>query len=139
MNDEIKLLVEESLFSYAPLRESFCPISVEVKDGRVELKGVVRSLAMKEMATRLAWKVKGVKEVINNLLVDSQLEEEVAMRLAADPQTRPWARSIRVQVIRGQVRLKGQVPPEVRDLIKKVAEGTPGVFGVEFDERAAPV
>lgn len=139
MNDEIKLLVEESLFSYAPLRESFCPISVEVKDGRVELKGVVRSLAMKEMATRLAWKVQGVKEVINNLLVDSQLEEAVAMRLAADPQTRPWARFIRVQVIRGQVRLKGKVPPEARDLIKKVAEGTPGVLGVEFDERAAPV
>ncbi len=139
MNDEIKLLVEEALFSYPPIRESFCPINVEVKDGRVELTGVVRSLAMKEMASRLAWGVPGVREVINNLLVDSQLEEEVAKRLASDPRTRPWARSIRVVVIRGQVRLRGNVPPEAREIVRKVAEETPGVLGVEFDERAMPV
>ncbi len=139
MNDEIKLLVEESLFSYPPLRESFCPISVEVKDGRVELKGVVRSMVMKEMASRLAWRVPGVKEVINNLLVDTQLEEEVAKRIASDPRTQPWACSVRVQVVRGQVRLKGKVPPEAREVLRKVAEEIPGVLGVEFDERAMPV
>ncbi len=139
MNDEIKLLVEEALFSYAPLRESCCPISVEVKDGRVELKGIVRSSAMKEMASRLAWRVPGVKEVINNLLVDSQLEEEVAKRIAFNPQTKEWAGSVRVQVIRGHVRLKGKVPQEAREILCKVAQETPGVMGVEFDDRAMPV
>lgn len=139
MNDEIKLLVEEALFSYPPLRESFCPISIEVKDGRVELRGVVRSLAMKEMASRLAWRVPGVREVVNNLLVDTQLEEEVAKRLASESQTRPWAPNVRVQVIRGVVRLKGKIPPEAKEALRKVAEGTPGVLGVEFDERAMPV
>ncbi len=139
MNDRIKLLVEEALMSYPPIRESSCPINMEVRDGRVELSGIVRSLAMKEMASRLAWGVPGVREVVNNLLVDSQLEEEVARRIASDPQTRPWARSIRVQVIRGQVRLKGNVPPEARETIRKVAAGTPGILSVEFDERAMPV
>lgn len=139
MNDEIKLLVEEALLSYPPLREAGCPINVEVKDGRVELTGIVRSLAMKEMASRLAWGIPGVKEVVNNLLVDSQLEGEVAKRIASDPQTKPWACSIRVQVIRGQVRLKGNVPQEAREVIRKVAAGTPGVLRVEFDERAMPV
>ena len=139
MNDEIKLLVEEAFLSYPPLRESHCPISVEVKDGRVELKGVVRSSVMKEMASRLAWSVPGVKEVINNLLVDSQLEEEVAKRIASNPQTRAWAGSVRVQVIRGHVRLKGKVPQEAREILCKVAQETPGVMGAEFDDRAMPV
>jgi osmotically-inducible protein OsmY len=139
MNDEIRLLVEEALFSYAPLRESHCPISVEVKDGRVELKGVVRSSVMKEMASRIAWSIPGVKEVVNNLLVDCQLEEEVAKRIASNPQTKAWASSVRVQVIRGQVRLKGKVPREAKEILCQVAKETPGVMGVEFDDRAMPV
>jgi len=44
-------------------------VVVEIKDGKVSLKGVVRTLAERDEAERAAWQAQGVKEVDNRLEV----------------------------------------------------------------------
>jgi len=137
--DTIRNQVEELLFSYPPLRESHCPVSVSVRDGLVELNGIVRTSIMRDMAEVLAWSVPGVKEVVNNLLVDVEIEKAVAQRLAADERTRPWCTSLRVRVIRGKALLFGDVPEEAREAVLQVVKEIPGVLGVEFATQPMPL
>jgi osmotically-inducible protein OsmY len=49
-------------------------VRVEVKDGTVTLKGIVRSTAEKDDAEEAAWCAPGVDHVINKLFVEPQLE-----------------------------------------------------------------
>ncbi len=46
-------------------------LSLTVTEGRVLITGVARNLEQKMMASKLAWEVKGVKEVINEATADS--------------------------------------------------------------------
>ncbi len=60
-------------------KEFFTGVNVEVIEGRVHLLGVVDSSETKMQATRLAWQVEGVKEVINEI----QLRDKSENRLQA--------------------------------------------------------
>src|SRR5262249_1080196 len=44
-------------------------ITIEVHQGTIHLDGTVLDEAQKQQATQAAWKVPGVKEVVNNLRV----------------------------------------------------------------------
>lgn len=138
-NHQLRQRVEDALLSYPPLRESRSPIEVSVRDGLVELRGIVRTSTMRNLAERIAWNVPGVRGVRNSLLVDSEIERAVARRLATDERTRPWSTAVKVRSIRGHVRLKGDLPAEAQEAILQVARETFGVQDAEFDFRPAPV
>lgn len=91
-------------------------IGASVKDGFVTLSGVVSTFSTKYAATDAAYRVYGVKDVDNEILVDpaafglrtdSQIEADVSSMLALDlevPNTR-----ILVSVLDGVVTLSGDV------------------------------
>lgn len=51
-------------------KELFLPLATEVYEGRVLLTGVVKTEAARDLAVKLTWQVDGVKEVINEIIVD---------------------------------------------------------------------
>ena len=91
-------------------------IGVTVKDGYVTLTGVAASFATKDAATAAAFRVYGVKDVDNDIIVDpaafglrsdEQIAADVGSMLALDldvPNTR-----ITVSVLDGVVTLSGDV------------------------------
>ncbi len=137
----IRERVLDALTAYPPLWESRCPLEVYVRDGTVELAGIVRTATMKRIAEGIALGVPGVNRVVNRLLTDTELEMNVARRLASDERTRQWSHLVRVRSSRGHVWLKtrDELSPEAREAILKVARETPGVQEAEFDFRGAPV
>ena len=52
-------------------------LKVDVKDGVATLTGVVESQRLKDKATKIAKKVKGVKQVINNITLKDRSGFEV--------------------------------------------------------------
>jgi osmotically-inducible protein OsmY len=110
MPQSLKQSVEEALQAYSPLRTSRSQIVVSVDGGQVTLSGYVQSTSTKQLAAILASGVDGVSEVVNALLAAPDLEQAVAMALAADSRTRPWP--IRVRAEQGFVQLQGYVPDE---------------------------
>lgn len=82
-------------------------LEVLVREGMVELRGNVRSLALKFAAQQIAHRIEGVQEVRNTLLVDDELRRRVLRALAADPLLERAA--LACDVDRGLVRLTGTV------------------------------
>ena len=50
--------------------ELFKSLSTAVYEGRVLLTGILTTVARRDLAVRIAWKAEGVKEVINEIIVD---------------------------------------------------------------------
>ncbi|MFB3854619.1 MAG: BON domain-containing protein [Vicinamibacterales bacterium] len=104
-------------------------VKVSSTDGVVTLAGEVPSLSMKNEAAERARKVRGVKEVINNLSVaaggsDQQVAQQVAERLIRYPQYTVFD-NVDVHVKDGVVTLMGYVTmpfksKEMAELAKKV-------------------
>jgi len=64
-------------------------VDVTVNDGAVLLTGKVKTPEEKVLATKLAWEIKGVREVVNELQVtDTSSIKDVAKDLAASAQLR---------------------------------------------------
>ena len=64
-------------------------VDVAVNDGAVLMTGKVKTPEEKVLATKLAWEIKGVREVINEIQVtDSSKLKDVAKDLAASAQLR---------------------------------------------------
>jgi osmotically-inducible protein OsmY len=108
MPQSLKKSVEEALQVYSALRTSRAEISVTADDGVITLSGYTPSTSIKGMAGVLAGSVSGVREVVNELLADPELERSVALALAGDERTRSWP--IRVRAELGYVQLQGRVP-----------------------------
>lgn len=67
-DSRIKTVINYYWFDADP--EMHAGLSVSVHEGRALLTGVVKNEAERDEAVRLAWKAGGVKEVINEILID---------------------------------------------------------------------
>ena len=111
-------------------------IQVSVADGIVELSGNVRLLAESSLAADDAWRVKGVRQVINQLTVspsadrtDEEIATDVINTLRYDK--RVDLNGIAVQVAGGVVTLSGAVRSAVeRRAAEEDSWYTPGVVAV---------
>lgn len=109
-------------------------IDIEESDGVVTLNGIVPSLVHKRLAGAIAWRVPGVRDVINGIAVDppeedgpDQIEEAVRVVLNHNPAID--AAQIRVGVRNRVVRLTGLAPSEV---VREIAEDDCwAVFGID--------
>jgi len=127
----LRAKVEERLYRYDPLRVNFHLIRVDVQDGRVILDGVVPSTAIKRMAETLARSIPGVREVQNDLVADPEIEAELGLRLAADPELSPPQARVLVTSVQGDVTLVGWVPNEAsRQRAEQIARSIRGVRNV---------
>lgn len=116
--------VRKALWNYEPLRASKPRLDVRVDGGRVELRGRMRTLAMKEISEYLLRRLDGVNAVRNDVVADPEVTQAVADALATDPELGPLC--IRVDARDGEVVLAGDVPNEtVADRAIDVASRVP--------------
>jgi len=119
-------------------------IHVDVFDGIVTLTGNVRLLAESSIAADDAWRVKGVRQVINNIAVspsaersDADIAADVVNALKYD--NRVDLKSIVVQVAGGVVTLTGTAGSTIeRRAADEDAWYTPGVIAVSNQIEVSP-
>ena len=91
-------------------------VSVEVYEGRALITGIVQSEQMRADAISLAWKVEGIKDVLNEIVVgesgslgelahDTTITAELKSKLTFDDQI--FAVNYAVETVRGTVYLIG--------------------------------
>ncbi len=71
LDDNLTAVKIRDIYSQAEFGELFSRISVTVYEGRAMLVGSVKDKSYATKAAELAWQVKGVSEVINELVVKS--------------------------------------------------------------------
>lgn len=109
-------------------------ISVETEDGIVTLSGDVDNILSKERSASIASSVKGVRSVINNIVVltdreDSAIAADVEEALLSDPATDTWG--IQSSVSGGFVNLSGTTDSwQQKELVSTIVKGVDGVTGV---------
>lgn len=115
----------------------FTKVGTEVIEGRVLLTGVVPNADDRVTATRLAWKVSGVKEVLNELEIsdkssvadfakDSWITAQLHGRLLADQKVRDI--NYAVETVNGVIYLFGIAQDE--DELKQVTAHARTIKGV---------
>jgi osmotically-inducible protein OsmY len=120
--------VRDALNQHTPRRVWQHSIQIRADAGAVTLTGAVRGQAEKEIAERLARGVKGVSDVQNQLVADSDLELAVAAALNADARTRGAFPGILVGAVFGGVYLKGPVASEeTKNAAGEIARRVAGV------------
>lgn len=138
VDSQLQAAILEALWKCDPIRQSQPRLDVEVRDGVVELRGNIRSRTMKETAAELARRIPGVREVINHLVSDTDLEILVAAALAHDPRTRLTTGQVFVKAYLGTVHLHGRVASEeIKVAAEELAAQVPGVWAV-VNELVAP-
>ena len=135
---ELRLRIEKVVLQYEPLRATEPELRLRVEDGRVDLRGRVRTRAMKEIAEyRMLRLVEGVRAVRNDLVADPEVVRAVADALAADDRLAPLC--IRVDARNGEVVLRGDVPHETLvERAEEVASAIPTVAAVDNRLRVRP-
>lgn len=120
-------------------QELLTGVNVEVIEGRVHLTGTVTSSETRIDAVRIAWQVKGVKEVINEIQIvplkektlgsiahDSWLSTQIRSKMLFNTDIRSLNFSI--DVVRGNAYLMGIARSQQElDALTEVASTTPGV------------
>ncbi len=130
--------VRQTILRYGTLRLWGHAFRVEANNGAVRLIGHVRTVVSKETAERIVRQVPGVREIRNELYVDTDLEIAVARALAEDPRTVKGFPGILVGSAFGEVFLKGAVSSqEIKQAASEIAARVPGVLEVT-NELAAP-
>lgn len=111
-------------------------IDVEVKDGIVTLSGSVANLLIRDRAGDLAETIRGVRSVVNTIMVnpikrpDDAIAKDAKFALAKDPATDLYQAG--VQVMNGTAILTGTVDSLAeRDLAAQVVKGVRGVKAVK--------
>ena len=101
-------------------------VDVTVNEGRVLLTGVVRDPKKEELAVNLAWKVDGVKEVINEI------------QLLEDPNYRPknFSRATVDMILTMEIEAKLLIKPQLRSTNYKIntVNGVVYLMGIAADE-----
>jgi hyperosmotically inducible protein len=114
-------------------------IHASVKNGVVTLSGDVNDMWEKSHAYDLVSRIRGVREVVNNIQVnysalytDSSIRDRIVERLHANADTRWVADDIKVAVNNGKVTLSGTVDFwSEYDSAQEVAYETDGVWAVD--------
>ena len=102
--------VRRVLWDYEPLRASHAEIFIDVDGQSVRLRGRVRTLPQKLIATVLVQRMPEVASVTNELIADPEVVRAVADALAQDNRTAPYV--IRVEARHGIATLRGEVPSD---------------------------
>ena len=103
--------------------------SVLVKDGTVTLVGHLSMDDNLQLIERLCWSVSGVIAVKNRLVLDHDLQMQVAQALAEDECTRPLV--FPVGCSHGWVSIRGYAPSRKIQLVaEEIAGAVPSVRGV---------
>lgn len=114
-DDEIKVHVYHSYSSEPTLKGS--SIRAEIKDGVIDIEGVVGSLTHKRLAGVLAWWVPGTMDVINSLEVappEQDTDDEVsdALRIIIEKDSLIDASAINISARNWIVTLEGSAKSE---------------------------
>jgi len=121
--------VRRALWDYEPLRASHAEIFIDVDDDRVRLRGRVRTLPQKLIASGLVERLAEVGSVANELIADPDVVRAVADALARDPRTAAYV--IRVDARHGLVTLRGEVASAaIQDAAMQIAASVPLVASV---------
>lgn len=102
--------VRRVLWDYEPLRASHAEIFIDIEGDQVTLRGRVRTLPQKLIASVLVERMSDVGSVTNDLIADPEVVRSVADALAQDERTAAYV--IRVDSRHGVVTLRGLVPTE---------------------------
>ena len=133
-DDEIKVHVYHSFSSEPTLRGS--SIEAEIKDGVIDIEGVVGSLTHKRLAGVLAWWVPGTMDVINSLEVEppeQDTDDEIAdaLKIIFDKDSLIDAGAIKISTRNCVVTLEGTAKSEAeKDAAEEDAWYTWGVNDV---------
>lgn len=143
LQQNLATVVEGELWRFDPIRQTRTTIAVTEDAGVVTLEGNIRGEMMKAVAERIAAGVPGVRQVVNRLVADSELEREIALRLAMDPEVEITTDKVSVRVIMGQVALGGRVfaPTQaeadaLKAKVEALASAVPGLAGFSSDVQA---
>jgi osmotically-inducible protein OsmY len=121
--------VRRVLWDYEPLRASHAEIFIDVDQHNVRLRGRVRTMPQKLIASVLVERIAGVGAVINDLIADPEVVRAVADALAQDERTAAYV--VRVDARHGRVVLRGEVPSvEVQQAASEIASAVPIVSSV---------
>jgi len=99
--------VRRVLWDYEPLRASHAEIFIDVVSDNVRLRGRVRTLPQKLIASVLVERMAEVGSVTNELIADPDVVRAVADALAQDERTAAYV--VRVDARHGVVSLRGDV------------------------------
>ncbi|MBV9580201.1 MAG: BON domain-containing protein [Chloroflexi bacterium] len=121
--------VRRVLWDYEPLRASHAEIFIDIDGDQVLLRGRVRTMPQKLIASGIVARMPEVGEVINELIADPEVVRSVADALAQDERTAAYV--LRVEARHGVVTLRGEVPSQaVQDAAMATAASLPLVATV---------
>lgn len=135
MEGEMILAIEDRLARDELVQENL--IDVVSEQGIVTLLGEVDNILAKERAAALTGTIKGVRGVINQILVnpsnthkDQEIEEQVKSALLENPATELY--DMNVRVTDGRVTLTGTVQSwQEKQLAFQVAKGVEGIIDIQ--------
>jgi osmotically-inducible protein OsmY len=129
--------VRQAIESYPRLRIDLDGIEIHAIDGVVWLKGYVSSELNRRLVQDQLINIRGMAELHNELITDTDLAATVSAALASDPRTA--GERIGVYPSLGTVRLRGSVRTQAaRDAAGQVATGVSGVKSVDNDLHINP-
>ncbi|MCC7161528.1 MAG: BON domain-containing protein [Anaerolineae bacterium] len=121
----------QALMNYPGVRVWTDALVLTTTNGVVQVKGHVRTQAEKEVTEDVILKTNGVKDVIAELYVDTDLEIAVGKALGDDPRTRGDFPGILVGSAFGDLYLKGSVTSaDTKKAAEEIAGRVPGVIAV---------
>lgn len=132
--EDLEGRIEDALMSYEPVRSSPLPLHLEVEpSGVARLEGWVRSRVIYDTIEEIVRHVPGVTQLNLSLVVDPELEVQVARALATSAETAVLAPgSVILRANLGAVRLIGRVPTRgLEASVVRVAQQVEGVRRVE--------
>ena len=129
-DEEIHEEVRSAIYDYPRLRVDLPGIGIHVIDGVIWLQGHVSSDLNKRLVQDQLVNIRGLGELHNELIADTDLAGDVAMALAKDART---ARErIGVYPALGSINLRGRVRSEMaRAAAYEITRGVPGVGEIE--------
>jgi osmotically-inducible protein OsmY len=144
-SETIRLAVENQLLSSDSVEGH--AIDVTVDNGIVTLSGRVQNLLARQIAARLAQRVRGVQSVVNQMEIigsardDLPIQKDIEAALGADAATAPL--NVKIKVSFSRATLSGIVPSSgLRTLAERVASSVKGLSGIDnqltIDARTRP-